>query len=393
MTVSNCPVCGSSDLRIIYESRNTPTQINFLYRTRREAVECPRGDIVLSVCGACDLIVNKSFDQRKLEYREGYENALHHSTVFQKYAENLVDRLIKDFDLHGKSIVELGCGDGMFLRLICERGNNRGHGFDPSAPEDSLVDQQAGVRIVRDYFSQAYSDLSVDFLCSRHTLEHIWNPMTMLLPLRRTLDASPSASIFFEVPNGLYTLENLFIWDIIYEHASYFTESSLRFVFERAGFVVTNTYETFSGQFLCIEAKVAGSARTDGDAPPGGPYRRAGRPMVDEFIRGHKLYVEEWGRTLEKRKSSNKKIVLWGGGSKGITFLNLFAATGLIEDVVDINPKKHGMYIAGTGQEIVPPESLAGIKPDSVIIVNPVYKGEIEEAIGRMGLSPEYLVL
>ncbi len=393
MTASKCPVCGSGDQTIIYESRNTPTQINFLYRSHEEALGCPRGDIILGVCGVCDMIVNTAFDPQKLEYGEGYENALHHSTVFRSYAEQLTDRLIDDFDLREKSIVEVGCGDGTFLRLICERGNNKGYGFDPSAPDDSLVDQPTGVRIIRDYFSDAYSDVGVDFLCSRHTLEHIWDPMTMLGPLRQSLDASPGIPIFFEVPNGLYTLENLFIWDIIYEHTAYFTDCSLRFVFERAGFDVDKTYETFSGQFLCIEARVGGGRVSKTGSLPVNPPKPSMGTVIDRFTRGYRAYVEQWRRTLEQLESSDKKVVVWGGGSKGITFLNLFASTGFIEHVVDINPKKHGMYIAGAGQEIVAPERLADIKPDTVIIVNPVYKDEIEATLGGMGIAPEYLVL
>ena len=33
--------------------------------------------------------------------------------------------------LRGKDIIEIGCGKGEFLLLLCEMGNNRGTGFDP----------------------------------------------------------------------------------------------------------------------------------------------------------------------------------------------------------------------------------------------------------------------
>ncbi len=389
-----CPVCGSSDHTIIYESRNTPTQINFLYGSRKEARACPRGDIVLGACGGCDLIVNTAFDPEKLEYREGYENALHHSTVFQSYADSLVERLVKEFGLREKSIVEVGCGDGTFLRLLCERGNNRGIGFDPSAPDTGVEDGESPrVEIVRDYFSEAYGNVDVDFLYSRHTLEHISDPITLLRQLRRTLDKRGGIPIFFEVPNGLYTFRNLFIWDIIYEHTTYYTPASLRFVFERAGFNVSRTYEAYSGQFLCIEANVGGLDHPASDAPVGESAQTPILPVIETFSANYKRYVDRWRETLEDLNSSNKKVIIWGGGSKGITFLNLFETAGSIDYVVDINPKKHGMFIAGSGQEIVPPERVGEIKPDTIIIVNPVYREEIEENVGAMGISTEYLVL
>jgi SAM-dependent methyltransferase len=377
-------------LRTIYESRNSPTQINFLYATREEAVACPRGDIRLAVCGECDLIVNTAFDPSKLVYREGYENALHHSSVFQTYADTLVERLIAGFDLKKKTIVEVGCGDGTFLRSLCERGGNRGIGFDPSAPATAGDGEaRSDIRIIRDYFSEAYADIGPDFVYSRHTLEHVWDPMTLLRPLRRTLEDTKGIPVFFEVPNGLYTLEKAFIWDIIYEHTTYFTEGSLSFAFERAGFDVTRTYEAFSGQFLCIESTVGVASNREIQRTPTRPIA----PAVDAFEANHQKYVERWRETLADLAAENKTVLVWGAGSKGITFLNLFESASFIDYVVDLNPKKQGMFIAGRGQEIVPPERIVEIHPDAIIIVNPVYRDEIEERVSGLGVSTEYLVL
>ena len=40
-----------------------------------------------------------------------------------------------------------------------------------------------------------------------------------------------------------------------------------------------------------------------------------------------------------------------------------------LEFVVDINPHKHGQFLAGSGHEIVSPEFLREYKPDSVIAI------------------------
>jgi hypothetical protein len=58
--------------------------------------------------------------------------------------------------------------------------------------------------------------------------------------------------------------------------------------------------------------------------------------------------------------------------------------------VVDINPNKWGMYVAGSGQKIVPPEFLTEFRPDTVIIVNPIYKDEIARAVHALGLDVEF---
>ena len=72
-----------------------------------------------------------------------------------------------------------------------------------------------------------------------------------------------------------------------------------------------------------------------------------------------------------------------------MTFLNLLKTQGSIEYVVDINPRKQGMYVAGTGQEIIPPELLPKHPPDVAIVMNPIYETEIRQVLKDLGLDCE----
>ena len=47
----------------------------------------------------------------------------------------------------------------------------------------------------------------------------------------------------------------------------------------------------------------------------------------------------------------------------------------------------------GTGQQIIPPDDLRSYRPDTVIIMNPVYRDEIGGALNDMGLEPEIHVM
>jgi hypothetical protein len=64
-----------------------------------------------------------------------------------------------------------------------------------------------------------------------------------------------------------------------------------------------------------------------------------------------------------------------------------------IDYVVDINPLKHGTYLAGTGQQVVAPEFLKTYEPDLVIVMNPVYCDEIGQQLRDMGLAVELLAV
>ena len=55
---------------------------------------------------------------------------------------------------------------------------------------------------------------------------------------------------------------------------------------------------------------------------------------------------------------------------------------------VDINPHKQGMFIAGTGHEVLAPESLRDLRPELVIAMNSIYVDEIRGQLQPLGLSP-----
>jgi hypothetical protein len=84
--------------------------------------------------------------------------------------------------------------------------------------------------------------------------------------------------------------------------------------------------------------------------------------------------------------------VLWGAGSKGVSFVNVLAATEEIGYLVDLNPHKDGRFVPGTGHQVRAPAFLADYRPDAVIVMNPLYTDEIGRDLGAMGLSPEILV-
>ena len=99
--------------------------------------------------------------------------------------------------------------------------------------------------------------------------------------------------------------------------------------------------------------------------------------------------VGSWKQTLARLKHEGRRVTVWGGGSKGVTFLNALGDLVPIEEVVDINPRKQGMYVPGTGQRIVAPEFLRRSRPEVVLVMNPVYREEIADQIAALGVEAE----
>jgi SAM-dependent methyltransferase len=325
-----------------------------------------------------------------MTYTQAYENSLHFSPRFQSYAESLARRLIQQYDLHDKDMIEIGCGQGDFLRLLCQLGGNRGVGFDPSyVPEQDEQVSKEQIMVIQDFYSERYADYKADFLYSRHVLEHIQFPRSFLSSVRRSIGSHLQTVLFFEVPNVMFTLQDLGIWDLIYEHCSYFSRSSLAHLFMAHGFQVYSLIDAYEGQFLCIEAL----PREESAHPTNefGNDLEEITSLVTTFAGNYRAKVELWQQNLERLWAAGQRAVVWGGGSKGITFLNMLKIRDQIAHVVDINPRKQGNYVAGTGQQIIPPESLREYQPDVVIVMNPVYEREILQLTESLGLTPELM--
>lgn len=383
----SCPICSSRAIVEFFEISQVAVHNNLLWPSREAAVQVARGDIRLGFCQECGHIFNQAFRPELMEYSQAYENSLHRSRRFQSYAESLAARLVERYNLRGKRVIEIGCGNGEFLALLCEIGDNRGVGFDPSyCPGPTGGATTGRATFIEDFYSERYADYEADLICCRHVLEHIDDPIDFLSMLRRVIGDGATTAVFFEVPNVLFTLHDFGIWDVIYEHCSYFSPGSLARAFTSSGFDVLELTEEFEGQFLCIDALPGHGV--DHTCAQSDAVKLSLRDIAP-FAANYRERTQTWRRALERIESEGRRAVVWGAGSKGVSFLNTLNLEDQVEYAVDINPRKQGMYIAGTGQQIVSPEFLREYQPDVVIVVNPIYKGEIQQLTNSLGITAE----
>ncbi len=389
-----CPSCGHAGMSIFYEVANVPVNSVLLVGTRAEAVGFQRGDIALGVCPACGFIANTAFNEALTQYTAAYEATQGYSPTFNKFHRALAQDLIDRYDLRGKDIIEIGCDKGDFITMLAEMGDNRGVGFDPAyVPGRHPSPAADRLTFIADYYGEKYADYHADFICCKMTLEHIPAVGEFIATVRRSIGDRDDTIVFFQIPNAEYVLCDVAFWDVYYEHCSYFTKGSLARLFRRAGFEVRDLWTAYDNQYLMIEARPA-VGQPDATPLPGEESPAETQAMVATFVEHYEARRARWRALLTEWRAAGQRVVLWGGGSKGVAFLTtLGEAAADVAYAVDINPIKTGTFMAGTGQEIVAPAFLRDYRPDVVVIMNPVYRDEITADLNALGLSPEILTL
>jgi len=388
-----CPGCGSQNIHIFHDIKNVPVNSVLNCNTREAAKAFPRADISLGLCRQCGFIYNALFDSNLVRYSSECEESQGCSPTFNAFARRLAEDLVEKYSLREKRIIEIGCGKGEFLKLICSLGPNYGVGFDPGYIPGRSTHEVAPDRIefIRDYYSEKYAAYQGDLICCRMTLEHIPDTAVFLETVRGSIRQRKQTIVFFQVPDVTRILRRCAFEDIYYEHCSYFSPDSLARLFRRTNFDIIDLRTAYNDQYILIEAKPTNTHQG---------YAYSSRKPVDtlaglavDFEKTYPSVLRHWKDQLDRCHRESKRVVLWGGGSKGVTFLNVIEGSAVIDYVVDINPYRQQTFMAGTGQLIVAPRFLRDYQPDIVIIMNSVYREEIQHDLHQLGLNPQVMTL
>lgn len=389
-TLTPCPLCGSAELRDIFHLRSVPVVCNQLWPDVDAARGAALCDMDLAFCPDCSLVSNRTFDPDRITYAPGYENALHFSPRFQNFARELCTGLVERHDLSGRDVVEIGCGDGHILDLLVKSGVRTATGFDPSmAGRPSTFAETLGVEIVPEYFRAEQLDRSFDMLICRHVLEHLPDPYAILTEMRTAI-GQRDCPVYFEVPNAQWMLESCSMWDVIYEHVTYWTAPSLETLFRRTGFAPVSIAPGYDGQFMMIEAR---AAEPDPDFLPGDQAVEMVDRACAAFTASSEAVLAEWRGRLETLERDGRRAVIWGAGSKGITFANAMGVDQCLVGMIDINERKQGRFVPGVALPVTGPDQLPAITPDLVLIANEAYADEIAQSVKDSGLEPEFGII
>lgn len=381
MISSPCPICKSADTVVFLTRNQIPVVQNMIFPDKKSAVSVPRGDLILSCCNSCGFIFNSAFQEDLIMYGNAYDNRQHFSEFFLQYIKKMSECYIQQRGVTNSHIIEVGCGDGTFLRLLLsdDKNGNTGTGFDPSyrGPES---DCDGRARFIVDYYDEKYTDHSADVVISRHVIEHIANPIKFLTMIRNCLGNREGALIFTETPDVTWILRNKCFWDFCYEHCSYFSPDSLSHALKITGFNSIEMIKTFGGQYMLSIAK---SQKSNPHYHPSTHGKNDISSIAQEYAQHEWNFIEK-NRSILKMLHDKGNVFLWGAGAKGVMYANMIdPESEFITNIVDVNPGKQGGYLSGTGHLVISPDLLP--QTGSVIIMNENYIEEIKTKITSYG--------
>lgn len=131
-----CKCCGSKNLKEFLFKENVPILQNILYRHKVEALSANCATLKLMQCEICGMVHNAAF--KGVPYGENYENNQLHSATFASYIKSIIKLLIEKYHIKNSKIIEIGCGNGEFLKALAKSSKSVGIGYDPSFRLDNI---------------------------------------------------------------------------------------------------------------------------------------------------------------------------------------------------------------------------------------------------------------
>ena len=354
----DCLLCGTTldDAFTLFSCDNMPGSAQDI-PTRNELQKDYGIELLLVQCRQCGLV---QIPTEPVSYYKKVIRAGGGSATMVDLRNKQYQDLISRFNLNGKKILEVGCGQGEFLR-IWKNYDVRAVGIEFDL---ALVTRarREGLEVYKAFADQANTELPeapYDAFVQFNFLEHQPHPNEMLQCIYHNLKDDGVGLV--TVPSLEYILANGY-YELIKDHIAYYSEETLKLLFQKNGFEIIDSSTINRDTHSVIVKK-----RKATDA---GFWQKSFCVLKQELHEFIDSYIMQ-----------GKKVAAWGASHQGFTLISSLGLGDKISYIIDSAPFKQGKFSPASHVSIVDRKHFFEEPVDSVIIMAPGYTEEIASII------------
>jgi SAM-dependent methyltransferase len=306
-------------------------------------------------CSGCGLV---QLTIEPVPYYKEVIRATAFSESMIQFRKNQFDTFLNRFDLNqaGKKIIEIGCGNGEFLKLLMQFELDV-YGIEWS---DTSVNEciHNSLNVAKAFIGSANDIISggpFDSFLMMSFLEHLPAPNATLRGIYNNL--SDHAVGIVEVPNYDMILQKNLFSEFIPDHLSYFTRKTICLALEINGFDILACDTIWHDYIVSVVV------------------RKRTSQALHAFIEERNRLTKDLHSFIER--FPKRRVSIWGAGHQSFAVIALTGIADHIRYIVDSAPFKQGKFSPATHLPIVSPDYLVQDPVDAVIVLAGSYSDEV----------------
>jgi len=374
----NCRHCGMPLQHTFLDLGFAPPSNAYL---SKEALTRPElyFPLKIKVCDHCWLVQTEDYASADSFFTAEYAYFSSTSIGWLAHAKRYAEKMIAELSLTSAShVIEVASNDGYLLKNFVEAGIPC-LGIEPT---NSTADaaEQLGIPVLRKFFGEAQGERlaiegkQADLMIGNNVYAHVPDINDFTRGLKAALKRGGTTTL--EFPHVMRLIEQTQFDTVYHEHFSYLSLYAVSRIFTAAGLRIWNVEElpTHGGSL-----RVYGCHADD----PRDTQQSVDALLQEEATRGLQqlqTYLEFQPRAdkiknnlltfLIEQKRQGKTVAAYGAAAKGNTLLNYAGVKpDLLPFVCDAAKAKQGQFMPGSHIPILPPERLAEVQPEFVLIL------------------------
>ena len=338
-----CNICESITTRLIFEAKDIPRSGQFLSDPDQPYATTTLKWFGCETCGGISL---KPSDGGAVDYTNVLRSTAGQLPRYQDQLIRLVSAAVQR-NAAG-SVIEIGSNDGTFLKLVKDHNVKNLFAIEPSLAFNSIYEKNlipvANQHLTVETAIQTRDTVgAASVVVCRHTLEHVPEPLNFLKALRLLL-ADSNSIVLLEVPDTEILIKRALLHELWDEHLNYFSESNLRLLCHRTGFIVheVRRYAHLDSGHILL---VLGKAST-----------LSSQFVVEPFATLNNLTTEFSELVLKLQSCGLQwpgRVVAMGASHPQTNYLSLSGAARYIDMIIDDDVAKKDLFVPLLGRSPV----------------------------------------